>query len=200
MLGKAKLPFFLGCCIGQKLSKRGVMSVAVPTWARLDESEDRMRKLVWLLIVVSLNGSPVLAQKVEVFGGYQFTHLQPAYNASGWNASISGNFKHVLGITADFSGAYRSNVDFYSYTFGPTLTARLPVVQPFVHALFGVATLKSGEISTSGFAMYVGGGLDLGLRKGIGLRLFQGDWLNTNFNDVSRNKNGRFSTGLVLKF
>ena len=48
--------------------------------------------------------------------------------------------------------------------------------------------------------MYVGGGLDLGLRKGIGLRLFQGDWLNTNFNDVSRNKNGRFSTGLVLKF
>jgi hypothetical protein len=73
-------------------------------------------------------------------------------------------------------------------------------VQPFVHALFGVATLKSGEISTSGFAMYVGGGLDLGLRKGIGLRLFQGDWLNTNFNDVSRNKNGRFSTGLVLKF
>jgi hypothetical protein len=159
-----------------------------------------MRGLGLLLMTVGLIGNPVLAQKVEVFGGYQFTHLQPAYNASGWNASISGNFKHVLGITADFSGAYRSNVDFYSYTFGPTLTARLPVVQPFVHALFGVATLKTGEISTSEFAMYLGGGLDLGLRKGIGFRLFQGDWLHTNFNDVARNRNARFSTGLVLKF
>ena len=35
------------------------------------------------------------AQRVEIFGGYQFTHLQPSYNANGWNASLTGNFKHV---------------------------------------------------------------------------------------------------------
>jgi hypothetical protein len=27
------------------------------------------------------------AQKVEIFGGYQFTHLQPAFNANGWNGN-----------------------------------------------------------------------------------------------------------------
>ncbi len=159
-----------------------------------------MRNLLFCLVFVCLTLGPAFGQKVEIFGGYQFTHLEHSYNASGWNASLSGNFKHVLGITADFSGAYKDNVDFYSYTFGPTLTARLPVVQPFVHALFGAGTIKAGGVSTTDFAMYLGGGLDIGLRKGIGIRLFQADWLNTHFGGVSRNTNGRFSTGLVLKF
>ena len=92
---------------------------------------------ITLVLVLCTCCAPAGAQKVGVFGGYQFTHLQPAYNASGWNAALTGNFKHVLGITADFSGAYKTNTDVYTYTFGPVLTARLPVAQPFVHALFG---------------------------------------------------------------
>ncbi len=140
------------------------------------------------------------AQKVELFGGYQFTHLEPAYNASGWNAALTGNFRHVLGITADFSGAYKPRSDFHTYTFGPVFTARLPIVQPFVHALFGGATASGGGLSSTGFAMFVGGGLDLGLRKGIGIRLFQADWLLTHFAGSTSERNGRFSTGLVVKF
>ena len=88
-------------------------------------------------MVAGLFSLTAAAQRVEVFGGYQFTHLQPAFNANGWNASLTGNFKHVLGITGDFSGAYKQNLSVYTYTVGPVLTARLPVVQPFVHALFG---------------------------------------------------------------
>jgi hypothetical protein len=159
-----------------------------------------MRTCVLLLIFLALTFTPSFAQKVEIFGGYQFTHLEHSYNASGWNASLSGNFKHVLGLTADFSGVYKDRVDFYTYTFGPTLTARLPVVQPFVHALFGAGTLKAGGVSETGFAMYLGGGLDIGLRKGIGIRLFQVDWLNTHFDDITRNRNVRASAGIVLKF
>lgn len=159
-----------------------------------------MRNLLFCLILVVLTAGPVVGQRVEAFGGYQFTHLEHSYNASGWNASLSGNLKHVLGITADFSAAYKNNVDFYSYTVGPTLTARLPVVQPFVHALFGAGTLKSGGLSTTDFAMYLGGGLDIGLRKGIGIRLFQADWLRTSFGGNTRNTNGRVSAGIVLKF
>ena len=90
--------------------------------------------------------APVFAQKVEIFGGAQYEHLQSSYNAVGWNASLTGNFKHVLGITADFSGVYnsrRANSSVYTYTLGPVLTARLPVVQPFVHALFGGATTST---------------------------------------------------------
>jgi hypothetical protein len=159
-----------------------------------------MKKLalsLFILILVPLSGT---AQKVEIFGGLQYTHLQPAYNSFGWNAAVTGNFKHFLGITGDFSGGYKSLGDFHSYTFGPVLTARLPVVQPFVHALFGGATFSASGTSTTDFAMFVGGGLDVGLRKGIGFRLIQADWLSTRFGGSVNNKNVRASTGIVLKF
>ena len=158
-----------------------------------------MCRSMLLLLVLGIFSLPAAAQKVEIFGGYQFTHLHPAFNASGWNASLTGNFKHVLGITADFSGAYKNRVKVYTYTFGPVLTARLPIVQPFVHALFGGMTITDGA-STTGFAIQVGGGLDIGLRKGIGLRLVQADWMSLHFSGHTDNKNGRVSTGIVLKF
>ena len=156
--------------------------------------------LIRAFVIFGLFSLTAAAQKVEIFGGYQFTHLQPAFNASGWNASLTGNFKHILGITADFSGAYKQNVHVHSYTVGPVFTARLPVVQPFVHALFGGITASSGGASDTGFAMLVGGGIDLGLRKGIGLRIVQVDWLSTRFEDKTNNSNVRTSAGLVIKF
>ena len=125
----------------------------------------------------------------------------PSTNANGWDASITGNFKHILGITGDFSGAYERGVHAYTYTGGPVLTARLPVVQPFVHALFGGMTVGGGtSSSTSGFTMMFGGGLDIGMRKGIGFRVVQADWISTNFSGTTRNRNVRASTGLVIKF
>ena len=147
--------------------------------------------------------APVFGQKVEIFGGAQYEHLQSSYNAVGWNASLTGNFKHVLGITADFSGVYnsrRASSSVYTYTIGPVLTARLPVVQPFVHALFGGATTSTTGRSDNAFAMLVGGGLDIGLRKGIGLRLVQADWLLTKFGDQTQDQQGRVSAGIVIKF
>lgn len=77
---------------------------------------------------------------------------------------------------------------------------RLPVVQPFVHALFGGATMSRAGVSDNAFAMFVGGGLDIGLRKGIGLRLVQADWLMTQFREETQNRQGRVSAGLVIKF
>jgi hypothetical protein len=152
-----------------------------------------------LFLVLGMFSLPVVAQSVEIFGGYQFTHIDPSFDASGWNASLTGNFKHVLGITADFSGTYKDHLQVYTYTFGPVLTVRLPVVQPFVHALFGGMTIANGA-STTGFAMQVGGGLDLGLRKGIGFRLVQADWMSLRFSGNTDNRNVCVSTGIVLKF
>jgi len=157
--------------------------------------------LIQAYVIFGLFSLTATAQKVEIFGGYQFTHLRPSFNASGWNGSLTGNFKHVLGITGDFSGAYKENVHVHTYTVGPVLTARLPVVQPFVHALFGGITQStSGGASDTGFAMLVGGGIDLGLRKGIGIRIVQADWLSTRFEDKTNNSNFRTSAGLVIKF
>ena len=160
-------------------------------------------KKVCIIALSLLLSAPLLAQRVELFGGAQFEHLQSSYNAVGWDASVTGNFKHVLGITGDVSGVYnsrRTNTSVYTYTVGPVLTARLPVFQPFVHALFGGATISGQGTSDSAFAMFVGGGLDVGLRKGIGLRLVQADWLLTKFADQSQDRQGRVSAGIVIKF
>jgi hypothetical protein len=146
---------------------------------------------------------PAFAQRIEIFGGAQFEHLQSSYNAVGWNASLTGNFKHVLGITGDVSGVYnshRTNTSVYTYTIGPVLTARLPVIQPFVHALFGGATASNAGISNSAFAMFLGGGLDMGFRKGIGFRLVQADWMMTRFGDQTQDRQGRVSAGILIKF
>jgi hypothetical protein len=160
-------------------------------------------KAIHTIMVAVLLCPAVFAQRVELFGGATFEHLQSSYNAVGWNASLTGNFKHVLGITGDFSGVYnsrRSSSSVYTYTVGPVLTARLPVVQPFVHALFGGATASGGGVNENAFAMIVGGGLDLGLRKGIGFRLVQADWVMTKFGDETQDKQGRISAGIVIKF
>jgi hypothetical protein len=54
---------------------------------------------------LALIASGVQPQKVEVFGGYQYLRPDSGPNLNGWNAALTGNFKH-LGITADFSGTY----------------------------------------------------------------------------------------------
>jgi hypothetical protein len=157
-----------------------------------------------MVSVAILLNVQAFAQRVEIFGGAQFEHLQPSFNAVGWNASLTGNFKHVLGITGDFSGVYKSrrgiDAAVYTYTVGPVLQARLPVVQPFVHALFGGATITGSGASDNAFAMFLGGGLDLGFRRGIAFRLVQADWMMTKFADETQNKQGRVSAGIVVKF
>jgi len=171
---------------------------------RFFEKDDSMTKpLILTILLAGFLCAPAFAQRVEIFGGAQYEHLQSSYNAVGWNASMTGNFKHVLGITGDFSGVYnshRTNSSVYTYTVGPVLTARLPVVQPFVHALFGGATISARGTSDNAFAMLVGGGLDIGLRKGIGIRLVQADWLMTKFGGQTQDRQGRVSAGIVIKF
>ncbi len=163
-----------------------------------------MRKqVIHTILLAGALCAPAFTQRVEIFGGAQFEHLQPSYNAVGWNASLTGNFKHVLGITGDFSGVYNSrgaNSSVYTYTVGPVISARLPVVQPFLHALFGGATATVGGARDNAFAMLLGGGLDIGFRKGIALRLVQADWLLTKFGNENQDRQGRVSAGIVIKF
>ena len=48
--------------------------------------------------------------------------------------------------------------------------------------------------------MMIGGGIDVGFREGIAIRLIQADWIHTNFYDQSQKRNVRGSAGIVLKF
>ena len=176
-----------------------------------------IRCTIFLCALISI---PAFAQRVEIFGGAQFEHLENSFNAVGWNASLTGNFKHVLGITADFGGVYKSrhvNSSVYTYTVGPVLTARLPVVQPFVHALFGVARESQDAIpiacaqitpvcpgpfslgSDTSFATAIGAGFDVKLAPFVKLRLIQVDYLRTQLHGATQNQ-PRASAGIVFHF
>ena len=163
-----------------------------------------MRKILAVLvfsIVCSLTAAAQDHPKVELFGGYQFTHFNPDINANGWNASIAGNVNSWFGVAADFSGAYKYGGKFHTAMAGPVFSYRKSErVTPFAHVLLGGAVASGGGISENGFAMAVGGGLDVNLNKHVALRLVQGDWLMFRAGGETDSKNGRVSTGIVFRF
>jgi hypothetical protein len=162
-----------------------------------------MRKFsLSLVAVVVLSAAALAVPRAEIFGGYQFTHLEGGPNMNGWNGALTGDMGKLFGVTADFSGVYGVYglaTHFYTYTFGPEVHAHLPVVKPFVHALFGGSRQSIGIKSINGFAMYVGGGFDAG-HGPIAWRVAQFDWMDLHFYGSNFSKNVRVSTGLVIRF
>ena len=188
-----------------------------------------MQKFVVLIVFLGLLSLPLMAQKVEVFGGYQFQHLGGDGGSvnvpEGWEASLTGFFNKHIGVTGDFSGGYKSetvnedgvtgsaSAHLYTYTGGPVVAFHEGPINPFVHALFGGFTIggnasgcvtggncESVSASTNGFAMMFGGGVDAKLNKAIAIRVAQFDWIYYHANGGSLNQNYRFSSGIVLRF
>jgi len=139
------------------------------------------------------------SSRVELFGGYQYAHLDGGPNLNGWNLAVTGNFNNSFGITGDFSGTYGAGGSMYTYMFGPKLTANLPVAKPFFHVLFGGATLGPNGFTTTAFGAMIGGGLDVGTNH-LAWRVVQGDWLVLHSGGFTDKSNARVSTGLVLSF
>ncbi len=160
----------------------------------------------------------------EVFGGYSFFRANPdALNLHGWNASVTGNISHWLGVEGDFSGHYGSPrvfgigvpyVDVGSHTFmaGPRLCHRAGSVPPFAHFMLGAARASTGAfgvtISDTALATVVGAGLDIHINDAFAVRAFQADYLMTRFKTrpqiffsgfEERQNNFRFSAGFVIK-
>lgn len=161
-----------------------------------------MRKFVGVALFVSLFSFVAVAQetpKAEVFGGYQYTRLDPSINANGWNGSVTGYVNHWLGVTGDFSGAYKSGLHFTTFTGGPVISSHKGKVAPFAHALFGGGHASAGGFSDTGFTMFFGGGVDMGGQR-FAARLAQVDWLVTHFNGFTDKSNVRVSTGLMYRF
>ena len=168
-----------------------------------------MRKLA-LIAVFAIGGSLfALGQEstpqAEIFGGYSLLHADNGFvgnNASGWEASLAGNYNRWLGLTADFSGHYDSfggvDVSDHNFLFGPTVSLRNPRFTPFGHALFGDSHISAGGVSDNSFGMALGGGLDWNLTQRFAVRVIQADYLFTHFGGDTQN-NIRFSFGLVLR-
>ena len=161
-----------------------------------------LKKFIGVALFVGLFSLIGIAQEVpkpEVFGGYQFTTLDPSWHANGWNGAASMYLTRWLGVTGDFSGAYNTGTSFHTFTGGPVVSMHRHAVSPFFHALFGGAHSSSGGYGENGLAMMFGGGMDYG-RKAFAVRLFQADWEITRFDGFTDKNNARVSTGLLYRF
>jgi len=161
-----------------------------------------MRKFVAVALfvgLVSLLGMAQETPKPEVFGGYQFTSLDPSTNANGWNGAANMYITRYFGVTGDFGGAYSNGLHFYTYTGGPVVSMHKGQFSPFAHFLIGGAHASAFSVGNSGMAMMFGGGVDVG-KKQFALRLAQFDWLSTRFSGFTDNNNYRFSTGALFRF
>jgi len=173
-----------------------------------------VRKFTVLIVVTFLLSLTAFAAdypQAEVFGGFQYSHLQLAngLNAPGYNVAFTGNFNRWFGVTADLGAGYTNinaiNVSNYTYTFGPVFSFRAHRrVTPFAHVLFGgehaSASLRQFGESINGFAVIAGGGVDANMNRRFAIRVAQADWMLFHGNGGNSDRNVRISTGIVVKF
>jgi opacity protein-like surface antigen len=171
-----------------------------------------LKKLIAIGFFLTLSSLTALAAdypKAEVFGGYQFTHLEGSGNFNGLNFALNGNLNQWLGIAVDIGTAYKTqdgvSLSNYTYTFGPVMSLRAnKSYTPFVHALIGGdhGSGSAGSISVSGngFALPAGGGVDFNLSERLAFRAAQADWMLVHGWGGTSSKNVRISTGIVFKF
>ncbi len=166
-----------------------------------------MMKIILLVGLVALTGLPALGQdypKAEVFFGGSLLRADGAPRGQqlfgGWQASVNGNFSETFGLTADLGGQYRSisgqRVSQYEYLFGPRLTMRGEGATAFSHVLFGGVTATGGGTNT-GFAMGVGGGVDINVGRRVAIRAIQFDYLPNRFSGIWFN-DYRLGFGIVF--
>lgn len=128
------------------------------------------------------------------------------YGSQSLRAEIlDDNFPGTITVEAD------SDTNVHSILVGPRFSYREHrKVTPFAHALFGAsrlagdATIRFGGASVDssfsdiGFAVAIGGGLDVGLSESVGLRLIQADYVVTRFGSATQN-NVRLSVGFTFR-
>jgi hypothetical protein len=183
---------------------------------------------VFLLLIAS---GTAQVSRLEFFGGYQFLHAGSfdgegnSVNTNGWNTSATVNVREYLGLTADFSGNYKTEsivssgltgtaaVRIYTYTFGPAVSTNSGDIKLFAHALFGGAHVRPtgcvifsgspdecGSGSANGFSLMIGGGVDVRAGKSVAVRPVQCDWVRLPSQFGAQNDNVRISAGLVFRF
>jgi hypothetical protein len=190
----------------------------------------RMRLLLGLslfLIAISANAQP--GDRIEVFGGYSYVgyYYYPAYSGpwtlssfNGWEASAAFKLIPHLAVEADVDGLYgpsgnsccpRDRIQIYMG--GPRVNANYRKLNLYAHVLFGGLRYKTTFGTTpptvdsdTTFAMAVGGGADLWLKRRFGLRMLQADYLrndasvNGYFAHPGQHSNFRIATGAVFRF
>ena len=156
----------------------------------------------------------------------QYSNLvsTPTFWHGGGSAELSAQLRHGFGLAANVAGTQTSNaadsgvgLSLVTATFGPRYTFYHPlgVERKKSLAVFGQGLLgqawgfnsyfptASGAIrSDNSLALQLGGGVDLGLTRHFGVRVFQADWLRTQLPNGTTNVQNtlRLGAGVVFRF
>jgi len=178
-----------------------------------------MKKTVILVsAMIVLMSAPLMAQdypKAEVFGGFSLLSLgserdlfSDRIQFYGFQANAAFNFHENVGIAADFGGQFKSDegdtFHIYEFLFGPRFSMRGERATVFGQVLFGGANIGDGEDSINGFAMGVGGGVDINVNDRFAVRVVQFDWTPSRYSSDSGDSRWmknvvRFGFGIVIK-
>jgi hypothetical protein len=170
--------------------------------------------LLSFFLVISV--SSVRAQeaaRIDGFGGFsylRFNALTIGYpndtNLYGFNVQGTGNIKLWLGVTADISGNYGSQMSSYHFMIGPQYTRRRGTSSIFVQGLFGKAqnNVSIVQPTRNGFESvgrsYGGGiGYDREWKQRFTIRVIQIDVFHSKTYSKTQN-DARVSAGLVFHF
>jgi len=154
-------------------------------------------------------------------------------NLNGGGGDVSFFFSNHFGVKADLQGYNSTNQcpatssgltncissNLFTYMFGPVAKYRFGRFEPFGEILFGgahsnfyVNACNSNSVLCGGttpastaFALAVGGGVDFQATHRLAIRLFDADYVRTNFGNNfvignSSQSNFRLQTGLQVRF
>jgi outer membrane protein OmpA-like peptidoglycan-associated protein len=141
------------------------------------------------------------APKYEFFGGYSWYEPRGHYQTDeagqvfkaptmdkGFAVAGTKNFGNVFGFTLEYSGHWADNMHVQTLLAGPQVKWRAENFQPFAHILAGGAYISPQHTITGAQwqgMVGAGGGFDLLVTPRFGIRIFQAEYLYTNFEQGS---------------
>jgi hypothetical protein len=155
----------------------------------------------------------------------QYSNLvsTPTFWHSGGSVELSTQLSHGFGLAANVAGTQTDNaassgigLSLVTATFGPRYTFYHPIgaerkrsLAIFGQGLLGQAwgfnsyfpTASGGITSDNSLALQIGGGVDLGLTRHIGIRVLQADWVRTELPNGTTNVQNtlRLGAGVVFR-
>jgi hypothetical protein len=177
----------------------------------------RFALLIFVLVCFSLTAFAADVPAGDVFGGFQFDHLNdpadpPSITLYGWQASTAVNLHKTVGVVADFGGTYKTDqqgvkIKDFSYLFGPRFNFRQDKVTYFAEALYGGshvgATATGLNASENDFTMAYGGGVDVKAGR-VMIRVIEFDWapVRSQLSGAQHwiKNNTRYGFGVVVPF
>lgn len=194
-------------------------------------SLDRLARVIGLLILIAgasrgmqaqtgLTWPPLEVSRLAVSADYSFVRANAAnsggsFNLNGGSASVTYDLSDRFAAVANFGGYRFGDLPaglgstMYSYLLGPRVSMhKWEQITPFAQVLLGVGRLNAGSGSLNagenGFAMALGGGLDLRVRSHFAVRAIQAEYLMTRFplvtGESATQNNIRISAGIVYRF